>query len=165
VIVAMAFGITLAWIAGKELLGYDPVARYTAAMDLHRTIKRFQPDLSSLRKYAFLNSVEFIMAAGAPLLLLFLLSCGPSLYRMLRGSSSNLDAFSFALFLSIAVLYLVGQTRGEVARLWLFLLAPISLVAAPTARSLTRLHPSCIQLVFAMQVLISFLTFMNMDFR
>jgi hypothetical protein len=62
------------------------------------------------------------------------------------------------------VLYLAGQTKGEVARLWLYLFVPISLIAAPTARALIQPPGRGFLLFCSMQLFIAWLTFMNMDF-
>ena len=164
IVAAMICGGALAWIVGQTLFGYDPVARYNAAMQLHRTIKGVQTDFPSLRQYALLNSVEFTMAGGAPLILLFLLSAGLALRRILRGLASRREAFVCAVLCSILVLYLAGQTRGEVARLWLYLFVPISLIAAPTARALVQPPGRGFLLFCSMQLFIAWLTFMNMDF-
>jgi hypothetical protein len=165
IVAAMFCGGALAWIVGRAFYGYDPVARYSAAMQLHRTIKGFQTDFPSLRQYALLNSVEFIMAGGAPLVLLFLISSGLALRRILKGLASRREAFACAVLCSMLVLYVAGQTQGEVARLWLFLFVPISLITAPTARTLIYPPARGFLLLFSMQLFIAFLTFMNMDFR
>jgi hypothetical protein len=163
-VAAMICGGALAWIVGQALFGYDPVARYSAAMQLHRAIKGVQTDFPSLRQYALLNSVEFIMAGGAPLILLFLLSSGLALRRILRGLASRREAFVCAVLGAILVLYLAGQTKGEVARLWLYLFVPISLIAAPTARAIIYPPGRGFLLFCSMQLFIAWLTFMNMDF-
>ena len=165
VVGSMLCGCAAAWIAGMVLYGYDPVTRYTAAIQAHRTIKGFQTDFPSLSRYALLNSLEFIIAGGAPLMLLLVTSAGLSLRRTLKGLASPRDAFACAVLCSVLVLYAVGQTQGEVARLWLFLFVPITLISAPTARLLTQPPTRGFLTVCLMQILIAFLTFMNMDFR
>lgn len=164
-VMAITLGIVLAWLATKDFLQYDLTSRYASAMDLHRSIQQFQSDLSSLGQYALLNNIEFVMAAGAPLLLLFATSCFGSLGRVLRKTSNHRDAFAIALLLTLAALNLLGQTRGETARLWIFLLAPIALVAIYEARRLTRPRYTGIETTFALELLVAFSIFMNMDFR
>ena len=160
----MICGGALAWVAVKAIYGYDPVARYSAAMQLHRALKGFHFDLSSLRQNAVLNSVEFVMAIGAPVILLFMISSAVSLQRIMRGAGSPREAFVCAVLCAILLLYVMGQTRGEVARLWLFLLVPVSLIAAPSVRKFFRPSIRGFMWLFSMQMLIAVLTFMNMDF-
>ena len=164
-VLGITLGIVFAWLAINSSLQYDLTSRYAAAMDLHRSIKGYQSDLSSLRQYTLLNNIEFAMATGAPLLLLFATSSVASARRVLRQTGTHRDSFTIALLLTFAALNLLGQTRGEVARLWIFLLPPIAVVAISEARQLTRPRDTGIQTAFALQLLLAFFTFMNMDFR
>jgi hypothetical protein len=163
--VAVTAGILAAWLVGELAFNYDPIGRYEAAMELHRTIKGFRQTLQALPEYARLNSWEFVMAGGAPLILLSIASMGPTAYRSVHKSATDLDSFGIATFGAVMVLFLAGQARGEVARLWLFLFVPISLFAAPLVRSMNDLKTNRLRWMLAMQLLISVFTFLNMDFR
>lgn len=162
---AVIVGIAVAWVAGRILLGYDPVLRYTAGMDQHRAIKGYTGDLASLWQYAKLNLLEFSISVGFPFVLLIALAGLESLVEVARGRVSPRSAFSVALLICFVAMNIVGQTRGEVARLWLFLVAPFSIVAAGSLCRLPQSRNLGVQVVFATQLMIAMATYMNMDFR
>lgn len=164
-VAAVIVGIAAAWAAGRILLGYDPVLRYTEAMEQHHAIKGYVANLANLRQYAVLNLVEFVMSVGFPFMLLFSLAGLESLLQIAHRRVTRKSAFALALIVCFVAMNIVGQTRGEVARLWLFVVAPFSIVAAGSLRRLSPVRSLGVQVVFVVQLFIAFLTYMNMDFR
>lgn len=164
-IIALTAGITIAWLVGRTVLFYDPVARYRAAMEAHRAHKHFVSSAANLARYSFRNLVELVMAGGAPLILLYVVSSIAAVNRSLKGIASALDAFTVAFLLSIVMTFLGGQTTGEVARLWLFMFVPISVVAAMCGQNLNRATSGRLLTILGLQLLVTYVTFMNMDFR
>ena len=130
--VALGFGgfFILFYAAG----GYNAWTRYQNAFSSHRAIKpiRSIPDFLS---NILLNNFEFIYWAGVPACLL----AATGLVSALRGAFTfNRERPSSALFAAclagtVLVLNLLGQTRGEVGRLWLFLGPCLALLAGSTA--------------------------------
>jgi len=77
-----------------------------------------------------LNCVEFFCWLGLPMALLVLLSAGDSV-RNIMARKFNTSHWSTVFFvLVLAGLALFGQTKGEVARLWIFMIPPMCIVAA-----------------------------------
>lgn len=118
------------WLAGGFLtvyllfawLGhYSPLDRYQAAFAHHQNIKNFSWQFGDYLSVIFLNNFEFVFWCGLPVIGA---ACA-EIYTLVRswparkGSPAVLLAVCFLG--TYIVLNLFGQTRGEVARLWMFL--------------------------------------------
>ena len=132
------FGIGLAWILTTGFLQYDPIFRYHQAFQNHREIKHFETSLENLARYALLNNSEFMVWSGFPMLILFFASTGRSIYTLLRNQVTRFNIFTIAFFLTYLVINLLGQTKGEVGRMWMFLLPVISVIAGKEVQMLLK---------------------------
>lgn len=118
------------------LLNYDPLLRYQHSIASHKYLKDFETGYQQILDAILLNNGEFIHWAGIPIILLFFSRCAQSVSAVVKGKGKSLDAFCVAFMFAFVLLNIFGQTRGEVARLWIFLLPPISLFSAIESRSL-----------------------------
>jgi hypothetical protein len=161
---AFAGGLLLGFLFFRLALNYDPYIRYTAAMAQHLRAKEFTPGWYELLQAVYLNNAEFFTWMGWPMAILFLASAVRSAWRWLHGQASRLDG----LFLAFAATYLAlnffGQTRGEVQRLWLFMLPMICLFAARETRSLFRRPALAISFVITLQLVTALFTLWFQDF-
>ncbi len=102
---------------------------------------------------------EFVTWSGPALILLFLSALPVYLRRPTRAGGLLL-----AFLLTYLALNLLGQTHGEVQRLWIFLLPPVCLYAAPQTRKLfPRAFPG-VALALTLQLLTALLTYAFQDF-
>jgi len=106
-------------------LGYEPLARFEAAMQHHALWKAAVPT-GTWRAMAL---VEFSLYAGVPLMAAFLWRVGAGALRMTRRSPSPADPFAFGLLALLLVLSAVAGTN-EAARMWMFLLPFVALATA-----------------------------------
>ncbi len=72
------------------------------------------------------------------MLILFFASTGRSIYTLLRNQVTRFNIFTIAFFLTYLVINLLGQTKGEVGRMWMFLLPVISVIAGKEVQMLLK---------------------------
>jgi hypothetical protein len=98
--------------------------------------------------WLIMDPVELIVFAGLPLVA----AAFWSWRSMARDpESARLRAFLLAWFIAVVLLDLSGTVRGEVGRIWLFLLWPAALAAGPRLASLPR-RGFVISVLIALQV-------------
>jgi len=122
--VGLAAPTAALWI----IYGYDPIARFEAAMAYHAAWKHWQPGLSKTLSSAILNLVEFSYWTGPHLVGMLLWGAVAGPYQYWRKRDPR-DLLAAGLVLIVLVLSLTGKTMGEVARLWLFILPMVMLAA------------------------------------
>ncbi len=129
-LLGMALGFAAALITARLLLNYDLLVRYTTAMQNHRRAKEYVPGLQQTLESMWLNTVEMVTWNGFPFAVFSLIGLGAGGWAWLRGKPTRLDALALAFTAAYAALNLLGQTDGEVQRLWLFLTPLLALFAA-----------------------------------
>ena len=124
--VALGFGcLYLAFLAAG---GYNVWVRYQNAFSSHRAIKPVYTNLDFFTSI-FLNSFEFVYWTGFPVCLLALTGFIFAIRHPSNRQRPLAALFALSFGGMIIVLNLVGQTRGEVGRLWLFLAPCMALLA------------------------------------
>jgi hypothetical protein len=123
---AGAGGFLALYLALFLALGYHPIAVAREALFAHRGVTT-----QAARGYLawlFMNPAEFGIFAGLPLVIAAVWSIvdvrGQEEFRCLR-------TFLIASVITFAVLDLSGTVRAEVGRIWLFLMWPLAMAAAP----------------------------------
>ena len=157
-------GAAFLLIVFRVILNYDIFLRYASAFAQHRAHKGFQSDPLALVTVLVINNFEFLFWTGIPFLLLALSSTGKGIFAIIKGSANAIDGFSVALFLTFLALNILGQTRSEVGRLWLYLVPAVSILAAKEARGLFRKPASGYYFVTILQLISTFLTYKFQDF-
>ncbi len=145
-------------------INYDIFLRYASAFAQHRTHKGYQSDFPAMLTALVINNFEYLFWTGIPLVLLALSSTGRSLYAIIKGSARMIDGFSMALILTYIAINILGQTRSEVGRLWLYLVPALSILAAKEAGGLFRKQASGYYFVTILMLISTFLTYKFQDF-
>lgn len=100
------------------------------------------------------NPLDFVLFLGIPIALFFLKGMLDSIAQRAKDDPSR---FGLAFLITLALLNISGINRGEVARLWMFLMPMAAAVAAYAMRddSGERAHtfPVCFGLLFVQSVL------------
>jgi hypothetical protein len=120
-VAALVVGVTVSHLP-LMLMGYNPLASFLASMETQRGLMRVR----SYLPWVGLNAWDFSLFAGLPLIALAVAALG------CEGRKAALPAFC-----TLALLLLSGSTRGEVGRIWCFLMP---LMAVPAAQSLCTLR-------------------------
>lgn len=161
---AAGFGIAAA--LGWVLLNYNPAVRYLAAMGYHGSLKAAHAPASL--PFGFFNLAEFFTWAGVPLVAVAVAGltrawrhwrCG------LRRGPDGLLGLAAALGLVLVYFAFFAKTISEVARLWLFLVPVVCLLAARgTALLGWRSGGGAVTLLLLLQVLTTYVMKVNQDF-
>jgi hypothetical protein len=122
-------GLLFTYLLFQLLFSYDPFYRYQFAMQSHRTQKNFQPGFIQVLASIPQNLIEFIFWVGVPLVFLTLSRWGRATFRYFSRSDTNSDLFALAFLGLFSGLVLLGQTRGEVGRIWIYLV-PVFVILA-----------------------------------
>jgi len=142
---------------------YDPLQRYLAAMEAHRVAKEYTTGLAQLGDALLLNNAEFLTWIGLPCSLLLLGGLVRSGRAWLRRCASPSDVLMLVVLGVYIALNLVGQTRGEVARLWLFLLPLLAPFTAREAACLLPRKGAALAFMIILQMVTTFLLFAFQD--
>jgi hypothetical protein len=78
-------------------------------------------------KWLLVNPIEFAVAAGMPLAILAIWSCGPQLRLVSMRPARHVQAF----LTTMGLLWLSGKNMGEAARLWIIFMPLLVWIAAP----------------------------------
>lgn len=156
-------GVGVAWLAAGLLLNYDPISRYQMAFQHHRDIKHVILTLLNIGKYVILNNLEFAAWSGFPLILLFAAAVVRSLNGLAKRRATRRNVFAFSFFMAYLVTNLLGQTDGEVGRMWMFMLPVIVVLASEEAATLLQNRIRSVQFIFTLQFITAYLMFRYMD--
>jgi hypothetical protein len=146
-IAAAAVGFLAFYLVLYLALGYHPIAVAREGLFAHRGVTTVEA-ARSYWAWLIMDPVELIVFAGLPLV--------AAAFWSWRGiardpESARLRAFLLAWFIAVVLLDLSGTVRGEVGRIWLFLLWPAALAAGPRLASLPR-RSFVISVLIALQV-------------
>jgi hypothetical protein len=126
VILAIIVGLGLLfWLA----LHYDVFRRYQDAVAHHVAWKRWRPGMQERLYFGLLNLLEFFFWLGMPVAVA---SLAHMRYAMKKAAFQQVSLsinLSLALLGSLLYLAFFGKTKGEVARLWLFLVPLVTITA------------------------------------
>ncbi|MEA4907100.1 MAG: hypothetical protein VB089_05750 [Anaerolineaceae bacterium] len=157
-------GLLGAYLLARVALNYDPLLRYQNAMIHHRLAKDFQPGLGQVRRAIVLNNTELLTWTGIPVMLVAGLQMLRSIQATWQQRALPLDKLSLAFLVTYAGLNLLGQTDGEVQRLWLFLVPLICTLAAQSMHTLFKKPWSGILWMVSLQWITTYLIFRFQDF-
>jgi hypothetical protein len=107
-------------------LHYRPVAVAREALLAHRSVTDVEAP-RSYWKWLVMNPAEAMVFAGLPLAVMSIWSAA----RRRAGTPRSPSAFLLAWLIVCALLDISGTVRGEVGRIWLFLMWPAALAAGP----------------------------------
>jgi hypothetical protein len=161
----VAAGIVLLDVLARVLLNYQILLRYQKAIAFHTAWKGWDGSAASVAYFAFLNSLEYALWLGVPLTIFLVSSWLRSTRSIIRGRFEMKYCISAMLLVIFLGLLLFGRTKGEVARLWLFLVPLICIVAADEILVLCKSRRNLLlAFVLILQGVTIYLTKVNQDF-
>lgn len=117
----------------KSLLNYDFLVRYEHATQFHFGFKGWEGGMGLTLHFAALNITEFFIWVGMPIVILMIAGGWSALSSSLSSWKISLEnALPLLLPLTLVIIALIGKTKAETARLWLFLVPLTCIVAAHT---------------------------------
>jgi len=135
--VGFALGLLLGYVALRIATGYDIVTRIRNVVSVFGAGGQSIPSsISTLKDAVLLDSAEMAIWLGFPTVLILLVQLLRGWSAWIRRVPTKLDTMSVSMVVLLAILARVAPTRGEVARLGLFLLPMFSLLVAQGLRGL-----------------------------
>jgi hypothetical protein len=157
-------GLIFGYLIFRLCLQYDFFTRYLHAFARHQEIKTFQPGIQNLLSMLLVNNVDIAAWSGFPLFILFVAQIISSIISMVHGKANKWDVFSVAIALTYGGLNIFSQTRGEVGRIWLFMVPFFALLAAGRIVKLSPSWRTSVTLLILLQLVTAFMTFQFQDF-
>jgi hypothetical protein len=114
----VAFGV-------PALLGHDPVRAMLTALSIHREMYTAP---RSYTLWLLFNPLDLALFLGVPVAVAGTLLLGETLRRPRGRTLISIERFRLATFGGVALLLVLGVTRGEVGRIWIPLM-PLLLVS------------------------------------
>ncbi len=127
---AIGVGAILTHLLATFTLNYNLVLRYNRAIEHHLNWKAWENTLGTYLRAGITDGAEFSVWVGLPLMILFIVGIGVSLHQVLIRKPVFFSYFTLALAGIFVVLLVVGKTKAETARLWIFLIPFLCLNAA-----------------------------------
>lgn len=156
-------GLIFTYLLFRIVLNYDIILRYTNALENHRAHKEFSNTLQSILNAIFVNNSEFFSWIGFPIVILLFSALGRTIYRFIKQNTSLIDGFIVSFFIVYLLLNLSGQTHGEVARLWIFLVPIVSFIASCESNLIFKKKSFSLLYIVSLQLLTMFLIFRFQD--
>jgi len=120
-------GFALFYVVLYFTLGYHPIEVARQALFAHHGVTTVDT-ARTYWKWVLVNPIECTVFAGLPLVIAALWAI-PDLRR--DPERRCLNTFLIASAIAFVLLDLSGTVRGEVGRIWLFLMWPLAMAAAP----------------------------------
>ena len=163
-IIGLFAGLLIAFAFFRLFLHYTPLLRYTNAITYHRDAKSFQSGMKQILSASLLNNIDFAVSIGFPIAILSLIRGGRAIGAFLKRHVTYLDVVTLAFGITYLALLIVGQTRGEVGRLWLYLAPLLAIFSSIEAHKLFHRPKQGIYLVIALQLSTTMFIFKFQDF-
>lgn len=163
----LAFPLGFLALHGLFLLvfNYGFLIRYENATQFHFGFKGWGGGLALTLHFGLLNIMEFFVWVGAPIVLLMLFGFVQFGFEAITRRSITMErALPLLVVFILALIALVGKTKAESARLWLFLV-PICCIAAAQylIYKFSNNAKAVIPLVLVLQLVTTYLTKTNQD--
>jgi hypothetical protein len=157
-------GVFAGFLCFRYMFGYDIFATYRIAFETHRLEKLYNPATIHIGDLLLLNNLEFMMWIGFGMVVLWIWQ----VFNQMKFIDFKLSPYN-GLMISFVITYLAlnlfGQTRSEVARLWIFIVPVICTLSAPGIRALFNSRSIGAMIVSSFQLITTFgfFKYMNMD--
>lgn len=118
-------------IFARLLIQYNIYSRYIHAMEHHLGWKGWENTLQNFVSANTTNIIEYSVWIGMPVSLILIFALRRSIIKVfIDHKADNHSIFGSVLAGVIFLLFLVGKTKAETARLWLFLLPVVCITSA-----------------------------------
>ena len=148
----------------RLFLNYDIVARYISAFANHRTTWQFATWQERIKHGFVLNNAEFATWSGFPIILLLLIRFIKAVAAFIHRRASRLDSLTLTFLIIYILLVALGQTNGEVQRLYLFLTPLAALFSAEELKWLFKDRRNGFLFLAVLQLITIVLIFHFQDF-
>lgn len=155
----MLLGVLLMDMLFRTLYHYDVLLRFENAMAFHQMVKSYEPGLRQVLLAVAQNNLEFIFWVGVPIILMTLSRWTRVALNLVRRRLGNLDLMAIAFLVTYVGLNVLGQTRGEVGRLWIFMVPVFILLAYDEVKNLFMRRSLAMYCLLGCQLITTFLIY------
>ena len=171
-------GILIFFLLLQILFDYDIFQRYQNAMQVVYNFDHylrvgdspqgeisFSTKIQHILSAAYLNNLEFALAVGIPVFVLFLVRSFKIISNLVRlkfSAAENIQASFLGTFLALNA---SGQMSGEAARLWMFWVPMVSIFAGIELEKLIKNKKWGLFFLLFLQLTTIFLTFKFQDLQ
>ena len=128
--VGIVAGLFISYVIFKLALNYDVFIRFSNAMAHHTSLKEYESGFQQILAALKLNNMEIAAWIGFPVALFVISRLLSTVKSYINRNVSRADIFSAAMIVMYIVLNIAGKTRGEVGRLWIFLVPAFVIMAS-----------------------------------
>ena len=161
----MLAGFTTGFVVWRFGFGYDVFARFADARRFNSIWKGWDGGAFQTLYFAWMNLIEFILWVGIPVTALTSGRIRRAVQDLSAGEISRFGMAAVATLLAFSYLVFLGQSKGETARLWLFMVPFCCALSADEIRFRWRASaPAIAAVVLALQWLTVVLTKTGQDF-
>ena len=160
--IALGFGVSFVLFA--VAFHYDFFARFSDARNFNAAWKGWDGGISQTLYFALLNSLEYALWVGMPIVWLAAGHVRRAILRVERGDYHGLTLTAIGCAAVLIYLACFGQNKAETARLWLFITPWVCACAAAELQARFGSNRSALAVVVALQWLTVVLTKANQDF-
>jgi len=153
VLISVITGFLAAYLTLAGIFNYDFIIRYQNALAQHREFMQFELTMHYLRDSIILNNVEFATWIGIPVFLIFLARAGRAVRAFIKREQRALDWLVAAFTAMYIGLNALGQTMGEVGRLWIFMMPMIAFFAASELKAIFKMKRFGLATMLALQLI------------
>lgn len=134
--IAFALGFAAIDLIMRIFLQYDIVRRYYGASTYHESWKGWEGGINLLLEASLTNTVEFLVWISIPIGAASMIGIAYCLHRTRMTKKIDLrTCLSIAIVAIVIALLLFGHTKAETARLWMFLIPYLCIIAIAGTRS------------------------------
>jgi hypothetical protein len=149
----------------KLVTDYDIILRFSKAIKFHADWKVWEPSVKWVTFYAGLNIIEISVWSGIAFAYIFYMGIYRAGMNMFRKNIDLISVISVVFSALVLLQAFVGYTKGETARLWVFLLPIAVLVAANEINLRFKNRPEfSIKLILLMQLITTLMIKVFQDF-
>ena len=122
-------GVAVMYWLFYAAFNYSALARFENAMAYHKAWKAWEPGLFNALEFGVLNLIEFLCWVGLPIAVLFLVSSYGSVKEIIAWRLKDARWPVIITVLALGGIALFGETKGEVGRLWIFMIPLVCIIA------------------------------------
>ncbi|HEY44694.1 MAG TPA: hypothetical protein G4O11_11995 [Anaerolineae bacterium] len=153
-------GFMIAHVIMRTFYNIDLLQRFPNAMEAHERAKGFVSNLPGIAPASLVNNSEFAIWIGFPMLILVLPQFLGTFRSLRKREIGSLDLIVLSFILTLIPLNVFGNTRAEVARLWLFTLPVFSLFISNQIKLLPFSHRMNHIIIVGTQLVSTYLIFL-----
>ena len=161
---AISLGIFFFYLILKITINYDIIIRFMNAMNHHTSLKEYESGLGQIFAAIKLNNLEIAAWIGFPIAFLLLSRLFRLIKTFIKNNIKVVDVFNIAVIIMYIILNVIGRTRGEVGRLWIFLLPIFSILVSEEITNLYKHKRTVLFSVIFLQLITTFMTFKFQDY-